>query len=248
MIVTRLKDDPSVWRKSAEKDSDFEMIAHEAHVYSRLRSNSHVPDLKASNSLSLDIEHIEGQSLNEILDVKYPDRKCTPVEAKNALEYLEKYIDAEEALLYENVLYRDLNLNHLWFQKDKAVFIDLEAATIKEAADNFWKLDSMRGTWETMAPEEFTVGERMTERTATYRVAVIAHLMLSGELPYDRSSRRSRAAQIRRKYPPRISPKLPKKARRVFTVALQNQPARRHSRPRQFFKALNDVIFHEGAK
>ena len=113
-------------------------------------------------------------------------------------------------------------------------------ATLEQAllrAGGLWRVTSRRGTYETMAPEEFTVGSRLTARTASYRFAIVAHLVLAGCLPFRSVPQRWRAYRNRR-CPAAIAPQLPAPVRRVLAASLQCQPARRHSDPARLMQAL----------
>lgn len=166
---------------------------------------------------------------------------------KVAQKRLAEYVEVEMKLLEHGVMYRDLNLEHVFFTSRGARIIDLEASLIGGDLD-VWLLDSLasrRGTWETMALEEFRRPAKLTYRTATYRTAVVAHLVLTGELPFVRKPLRHDTHAWRKQHVPDISPELPKSVRKVFMAALSREPANRHKDPRAFLDALNHSFSYE---
>ncbi len=213
----------------------------ESRVLELLEQSPYVPNIisrqEVDSNTTLEMEYVAGKNGKEWLNLR-DDWSADAQSWEAVAGSLESYIDAESDLLDRGIMYRDLNLEHLIFCDSGARLVDLEAAVIKNPGEPSWLQDDMRGTWETMAPEEFPVQAELTTRTATYRVAVIAHLALSGRLPFERLLLRSDTYAWRKKYPATISRNLPIPTRRVFTSALARKAIHRHVDPQSFLAAL----------
>lgn len=239
MKTARLRKTPHIVRKQIEHVDDLPRLRAERDRLRRLASTGHVPRIIAATPRRIDMEYVQGQSLKKWLSLTGDWQAITP-SLDEALERLAQYVAAEQALLEKGVLYMDLNPEHVIFQRDKAMLIDLEASSIRRHDEPVWRIMSRRGTSEMMAPEEFvrSPATRLTERTATYRVAVVAHLVLAGYVPFPREHYWRRAYAWRRTHVVPVSPELPGPVRRVLKAALQRHPARRHKNPTSFLHAL----------
>lgn len=187
-----------------------------------------------------ELEYIEGESLKDWLRLT-GEWAASKKDWKIAQKRLAEYVEVEMKLLEHGVMYRDLNLEHVLFTNRGARIIDLEASLIGGDL-GVWLLDgraSRRGTWETMALEEFRRPAKLTYRTATYRAAVVAHLVLTGELPFVRKPLRHDTHKWRKQHVPNVSLELPKSVRKVFTAALSREPAHRYKDPASLLAALN---------
>ena len=214
-------------------------LALEALCLAAYSDSPHLPRIRDFDAatLTLTTERVVGRSFREVFNV---DDEWTgaPTAWDSAAGYLGQYIDAETDLLSRGLMYRDLNLGHLLFTGEKAVFVDHEETVGKPEGSAKWRYNSYRGTWETMAPEEFPGCGYLTERTATYRSAVLAHLALSGSLPFPRFEDRDDVHGWRRSHPPEIASSFDKPVRKVLRAALDSRIARRHENPQQFFNEL----------
>ena len=224
-------------QKIANSRSDIDRLQREKNNLRRLAQTGLVPQLLRQRPDRLEREYIAGESMEKWLHLDYMAgwRVVAPL-LPQSLDRLRRYATLEQTLLRAGVLYRDLNLQHLIFTLQGARIVDLEAAEIQRA-DGLWRVTSRRGTYETMAPEEFTIGSRLTARTASYWFAIVAHLVLAGCLPFRSVPQRWRAYRNRR-CPAAIAPQLPAPVRRVLAASLQCQPARRHSDPARLMQAL----------
>lgn len=235
--------------KRSHTDIGYTRVTHEFTKLNSLQDSPHVPRVLSHNDdgdyFEIVMERIEGENAKEWLHL---DREWngTPLGWPSAKKRLSHYVVAEMDLLNRGAHYRDLNLEHLIFQDDKAVLIDHEATILStDEQPNQWPLDSFRGTWETMAPEEFSGRGILTMRTATYRVAVIAHLALTGKLPFQRLPLRREMNEWRQQHPPIISQQLPKTTSKVLTAALARKPTHRHKNPESFMNALGATLDSE---
>lgn len=239
-VITEVK--PEYTIKYSTDASGHKRLVKEANIYEYLQESIHIPKIikkHLNDSASITIETINGTSLNQLF--KTNDNNLSPIDWNDAKVYLKQYVDAEMDLLEKGALYRDLNLDHIIFSDNVAYFIDLESTIIKNEHGE-WILNDMRGTWETMAPEEFKGFGKLDSRTATYRLAVVAHIMLTGKLPFQQSfNTRARTRAMRIKHPYNISPVFNRATRKIFKSALEQNPARRHKDPMSFLNKLNSV-------
>lgn len=228
--------------KLSDTLNDRLRLQHEERILRTLRNSPHTPSVvevhQDKENVTLIMEYITGESAQQWLNMER-NWLAKSNSWKNMRVRLGQYIAAETDLLKRDVLYRDLNLNHVIFTNEKAVLIDHEEAIMKSPIDLTWHLDSHRGTWETMALEEFSGHAELTARTATYRSAVIAHIVLTGCLPFPRFPLRSLVYKWRKNHPPHISPHLSKSTRQVFAAALSRKPERRYKDPASFLDALS---------
>lgn len=222
----------------------YTRLLNEHDVMDFLKESPHIPNTQSysekNGQIKIVMDYIAGKSLRNILDSS-EGYDFDPLPLSKAKVYLKKYIDVEMDLLNRGVMYRDLNLNHIIFDDKLAYLVDLEASVIK---DNYgvWRQNDMRGTWETMAPEEFPIYSLLTTRTATYRTAVVAHLLLSGKLPFQRFvDSRARSHSWRKQHIPKINPSLPRPVRKVLQASLSVQPSRRHKDPASLLAALDEA-------
>jgi len=222
--------------------SGYISLARELKVLEYLKDSPHIPKIvkskDANRKASIYMEKIQGISLKELLGMQ-DGYDTKPLKWSEAKKWLGQYIDAEMDLLHRGALYRDMNLDHVIFSEGKAYLVDLESTIIKNNQDR-WLPSDMRGTWETMAPEEFGGYSELDSRTVTYRAAVIAHVMLTGKLPFERFPySRSTTHHKRLKHPAKIDALLDTKTRRVFMSALARKPTHRYKDPAKFLENLN---------
>jgi serine/threonine protein kinase len=229
-----------VVKKSSVSPAGYERLQYEWPILDRLRESPHVPKLyhatTRDESVDMFMERIEGEDAKQWLDWEedWTTRKRPWSEVKLRLG---QYVTAEMDLLDRGALYRDMSLEHIIFTRNKAVLVDFES-TVFSHAPGRWFFNSKRGTWETMAPEEFPGHGELTARTATYRAAVLAHLALCGRLPFPRFPLRSRTHAWRKWNAAQVGQELPKRVRHVFESALEREPARRHRTPDRFLAAV----------
>lgn len=243
LVAERLQDNPSVVRKYTTSAGGAQRLSREVEVYRHLSGDPHVARLVSVTDDEMDIAWVEGESFADWIGLTSDWRATPPSDSKKLLERLGQYVEAEMSLLSRCVLYRDMNLRHVIFTDERAVIIDLEAAEIKAERDDHWYLQSPRGTWETMAPEEFKQHSLLSERTVSYRVAVLIHLVLTGRLPFVRGeSSKSAARKTRLRRPLHIDGQLSKGVRRVLMSSLQIEPTRRHRNPERLFNALKEEL------
>lgn len=212
-------------------------LRHEARILEKLSDTSHAPKLYnfvegEDNKSYLAEQFVEGTSLKEILggielDEHQPIEPMTPVDAAGIVNRIGA---AEIDLLTRGVMYRDLQTAHIVFAKDdrRAVFIDMGLATDDSYIDangtRKWRQTEANGIHTTMSPNELKGGD-MTEADVVYRLAVIYHVALTGELPFKQPKRPEMAEWIKN---PRftLSNRLTGDGRELFENALFGDPKR----------------------
>lgn len=215
-------------------------LRRELKVLKALQASPHTPNLIKStdkdHKLTITMDKIFGENIQNLFSIH--EYVLKPVPLSIARTYIKQYIEAEMDFLSRGYLYRDLNLEHIIFNSGKMVLLDHES-TLFSLDREKWQLNDTRGTWETMAPEEFLGYGELSARTATYRTAAIAYLLLMGKLPYKRfSDSRSSTFSWRKKYKPIIDASLSKPVQRIFKTALAIKPVHRYKNPRIFFLRL----------
>lgn len=234
-----------VRKASLSRERDF-CLSRESNTLRFLERSPYTPHLKRASDIdhSVVTEYIAGQTFATVFSVD-ADWQAAAKEWVDTEPYLEQYVTAEQDLLERGYLYRDLSLDHLIFTGEKAVLINHEETLVAELGARAWGFNSLRGTWETMAPEEFRGRGELTAETATYRVAAVAHLAVSGQLPFPRFPTRTETHHWRKHHAPRIAQSIPRVARKVLRVGLDVRPERRYYDPAQFFDALKTAYEDE---
>ncbi|QHN43164.1 hypothetical protein GII36_04925 [Candidatus Mycosynbacter amalyticus] len=239
-VATRVE--PTRVVKTASTQDGVTRITRELQILSCLADTGCVANIlshqEGDGLASLVIERFDGTDLKSWIQLT-DEWHATKIAWAQAKLRLELYMVLETKLLAHGVMYRDLNLEHVFFTDAGARMIDLEASLVR--SDAGWMLDgaaSNRGTWETMALEEFRRPVVLDLRTATYRTAIVAHLVLCGELPFVRKPRKHDTHMWRKFHAASVNQDLPKPVRRVFTAALSREPSHRYKSPANFFIAL----------
>lgn len=138
--------------------------------------------------------------------------------------------------------YRDFNLGHILVGDQVTALVDHEADVHIEIGGSAG-IDSHIGTWETMAPEEFTVGGKMTEASTTYSLAVILHQLTHGHslfhLPHIEGKTVDEMRELSREYHNiTLDPENFTHHQHAFEQALQADPSRRYQTLESF---LSDI-------
>lgn len=113
-------------------------------------------------------EPMSGLPLSKIINLT-PDWKSQPIESKRTLQIVKGLARCFQDLIRAGYCYRDLNLDHVIVDGDDVSLVDHEWDVPTTNAI----VDGKTGTWETMAPEEFIQGGRMTEASNVYTLGVV---------------------------------------------------------------------------
>jgi serine/threonine protein kinase len=241
----------TVTKYSNSKSGDIR-LAREIQVYMSLEGSIHIPKLieatfaHGTEPASFTIERINGATMGEELGVG-PNWQGQPNAWQNVKPILTQLVAAETDFLEKNVLYRDIAPRHIFHvlmpnDLERVVLIDLEGSLI-DRTDGAWRTDEpMNVAYETMAPEEFSRQIELTEATATYHSAVLAHVALAGRLPYPRWLPKI-SARIGRHLPEEyFSKALPEGAEVVIQKALSRDPEQRQASPDVFLADLAHTL------
>jgi len=211
-------------------------LAREAFILRLLADSPHVPALKDVDHRErvITTEYVPGRSFADVFSVDN-EWNASAKDWSEAGPLLAQYIAAEQSLLDEGIMYRDLSPGHLIFTGDRAVLVNhTESLVNKNVKVKQWYLFDHHGAEATMAPEEFHgMQSLLTPRTATYRSAVMAHVALGGGLPFEPSPPYWRKRRILQ-----IAHTLPDLTREAFRGALDARPELRHADPAAFLNAL----------
>jgi serine/threonine protein kinase len=163
-----------------------ERMAYEAEVLKAVPAES-IPEYimlreKTAGSFQLAMSRLAGVPLPEITKLESDwTSQVQPIEqAKRiTLGLTAAFLALKEA----GYLYRDLNLAHVLVAESSVGLCDHEA-DVRLEDGGCAIVDTRIGTWETMAPEEFEVGESMTEASSTYTLGVVMMQLVSGNSPF----------------------------------------------------------------
>ena len=137
---------------------------------------------KSSASYQLVLEMLPGIGLAEYINLDKSWHSKT-LELAEATAVVDGLALCFQALLKADYLYRDLNLNHVILNGSEISLVDVEWSVGKDL-EGVWRVDSLGGTWETMAHEEFRVGNPMTVMSSTYTLGVVLLQLVSGGNPF----------------------------------------------------------------
>ena len=220
-------------------------LRHEVRILEQLEGSPHVPELYSYKEVDgkayLAEQFVPGTSLNELLDLKDNDERGTPLVPHEACGVINRIGAAEQDLLQRGIMYRDLQGEHVIFANDdrRAVFVDLGLATNDVYTDddgNYrWRQTDPNGTYKTMSPAELR-GEDMSEADVVYRLAVLYHLAITGELPYEHP-KRSEIESWANDPHFKLSPRLTDDGRELFENALLGDPDRQ-------IKSIETFLIH----
>lgn len=230
-------------RKRSLTQSGRRRLVWESCVLDYLAESPHTPKLIETDhddeSYSVTTEYIDGKNLKEVLGVD-EEWQCQSHDWGEVKPILGAIAVAQMDLIQSGCMHRDISLEHVVFRNDnEAVLVDHETTVVCAKEDSFWYFNDQHGTWETMAPEEFRGRGYLNEQAATYRLAVLSHLALTGSLPFPRFPLRHDVHMWRKRHVPRISRELFKPTRQVLRSALDVQPAKRQKNPTALIKALD---------
>jgi serine/threonine protein kinase len=181
--------------KIASEPAIIEQLKEEAETLRILDGSTRSPRLyldaysETNNKQVLAMEYLEGPSLGDVLGVGPDWVVMNQPDSARAHEIIGHIAAAEQDVLDRGVLYRDYNLKHFIFTApDHVSFIDfgLSLAYPYTGDDDHmvWATNTLPdGTWEFMAPEEFVGGAELDESVVTYRLGILYHLLVTGDMP-----------------------------------------------------------------
>lgn len=132
---------------------------------------------------SLSIERLSGTSLKDHIKLNR-EWQSEPLDRVTACKITIGLARALEYIRKKGYLYRDLNLDHIFIDDStdemNVRLIDVESSE-RLNPGGIANSESSRGTWETMAPEEFRPGAELTEATLVYSTGVVLAQLLKGK-------------------------------------------------------------------
>ena len=200
----------------------------------------------------LAMEKMPGESMKSLLKVD-KEWKSNKLSEKEAVAIADGLASCFSALNDSGYIYRDLNLDHILLDKQDDAYavslIDVEGSGKKDEAGNAIVGNPMvdRGTWETMAPEEFHEGARLNESGSVFSVATVLYQMLIGESPYRVPDELSNDLKTLQRFSafvherPVVVP-YEGKLGEVMRVALNPDPAKRYQTLSDFRQALANAL------
>jgi hypothetical protein len=186
------------------------------------------------------MELVEGVSLRDHLALARPDRA-------ERLQLLDALLDAVEHAHEQNITHRDIKPENVLIRSDGSpVLLDFGIAHLtgyRSTTALQTQTGSMMGTLRYMSPEQAR-GEHVNESSDVYSLGVLAHEILTGELPY-RTRSRSETALLLEIASSRMADVLPDLTRNVrswLAVALEKNPIRRYANAGDMRSDLAKVI------
>lgn len=210
----------------------------------RSLDHSHFPHVKTyfehESSFYLAIDKMPGTALSKLIDLK-ENWSSDVLDIPESIGIVRRLALGLVALRNAGYYYRDFNLGHILLDDAQISLVDHEA-DVKIADDKSAIVDLETGTWETMAPEEFTVGSKMYESTTTYTLAVILYQLTHGQNPFHLEHIENKTMDEMRELSRRLHLEVPQPEKfthlkRFFARALQPNPEDR-------FQDLEDFIMN----
>jgi serine/threonine protein kinase/tetratricopeptide (TPR) repeat protein len=173
----------------------------------------------------LTMEYIEGQSLRELQGKRR-------LELGEALKLTRQIAEGLAAAHAAHVVHRDLKPANVLIETGaagkRAVITDFGIARGLQASDKTLQTDGTLGTPAYMAPEQLA-GERVGPATDVYALGLILHELITGELPYKRSTTMETALARLHELPPDLvaSHDLSPGLGSLVSLMLSQEPAER---------------------
>lgn len=169
------------------EDQAIERFQHEAQLMQKI-SDSNVLRILASGQAGtchyLVMEWIEGRTLQEVIENKINMERCTPYE--QAHRWLMQIGSGLESIHALGFVHRDIKPSNILIDHDDHARLgDLGIARpIDGQLTGLTMTGQVPGTLVYMAPEQVDAPGAVDHRVDQYAFAVMAHQLLSGELPH----------------------------------------------------------------
>jgi serine/threonine protein kinase len=167
-----------------------------------------------------------------------------PVEAAQALDWLEQAARALDAAHRNGVVHRDVKPANLLLDGDGTVFVADFGIASATGLESLTKTGTVLGTAGYLAPEQ-AAGSRATPASDRYALAVVAFELLTGTRPFAAESTTAEALRHARGEIPSVialRPELPVEADRVFERALAKRPELRYPSCADFVADLRGAL------
>ena len=138
------------------------------------------------STASLAMEKLPGVGLDTFIGLERGWRS-RPLHSTDAVEIVGQLAERFKSVSRGGYLYRDLNLAHVVVDEGsrgdfQVGLLDYELCVPKRG--DVARIDTTKGTWETMAPEEFRRGSTMTEASNVYSLGVVLVQLTTGRNPF----------------------------------------------------------------
>lgn len=144
-----------------------------------------VEHIQTETSQTLILQYLEGRPLDDFIELGSTEKpwESRVIPLEDTYKIIHGLASSFEVLKNAGYLYRDLNLNHVILGVSTSGLVDVEwSVPIDE--NGLAIVDSEAGTWETMAPEEFQVGNQISEASTVYTLGVVLVQLLTGRNPF----------------------------------------------------------------
>jgi serine/threonine protein kinase len=196
----------------------------------------------------LTMERLPGRSMQDILEVDERWRSKS-MDSEAAVAITTGLAECFKAVSDAGYVYRDLSPAHVIVEQDedgyKVGLIDLDASE-RKGDDGIARIEDsavQRGTWETMAPEEFGQDCQVDERSSVYSLSCMLSQMLTGESSFHVPFELSDDVETRRRFTEFLHERSPSvqiegKLGEVLRTGLDPDPAKRYQTIDAFQEAL----------
>ena len=175
-------------------------LAREANILREI-DGPHIPKViehyeRSKDDHVLVLNKLSGMPLDALIQLQ-PDWSSSPIDSRRAIKIVQGLASCFTTLKNAGFLYRDLNLGHILVDGDEVGLVDHEWDVRLTNLDRA-TVDSLAGTWETMAPEEYEIGDDMTESSGVFTLGTVLLQLVSGRSPFYISSEDEPDAKLRR--------------------------------------------------
>lgn len=132
------------------------------------------------------LQAVPGITMADYLEVQ-PDLRSRTIDDRESRAIICELAHGLIALRDAGYYYRDMNMKHILIANDggdpHVSLIDHEA-DVAIGANGRAHVETRMGTWETMSPEEFDVGNEMTEASSVYALGAVLYQLTHGEAAF----------------------------------------------------------------
>jgi len=128
------------------------------------------------------LERLPGTALSTRIKLT-DDWHSVPMQEIESVAIVDRLAVCFTALKNAGYIYRDLNFGHILTNQHDTSLVDHEW-DVKLDANGVGIVDSLAGTWETMAPEEYEVNNVINEATTVFTLGTVLLQLLTGVSPF----------------------------------------------------------------
>jgi Tol biopolymer transport system component len=224
-------DDPALWRR----------FQTDGRVAARLRHANIVTiyEIGQAEGVSyIAMEYAAGGSLERLLG------RDRAVDVATALRIVRQVASALDFAHGRGVVHRDIKPSNVLLRSDgQAVLADFGLAKARDVS-RITEPGSIMGTFEYMSPEQCK-GLDVDHRSDIYSLGVLCYRLLTGRLPFRKSTRAAQLYAHIYETPPRpsaVNPRLPRQVDVVLGRALSKAPDDRYRSAGEMVHALSQAL------